>query len=118
MTTIKGPAPRPEPRIRLSGLEWRLCLTTLLSGVYVIAWISFAARAPVTATTATPSKPAPPVTAKVSNRIVWLTDLPPADRPTVSLPPGWVIAGALAPARPELVRRPATANFRIRTRTS
>jgi hypothetical protein len=117
-TTTNGPAPRPEPRIRLSGLEWRLCLTTLLSGTYVIAWIAFAMRAPETATTATPFKAEPPVAAKASSRFVWLTDLPPADRPPVSLPPGWVIAGASTPARPELIRRPATANFRIRTRTS
>jgi hypothetical protein len=118
MTTTSGPVARLQPRIQLSSLEWRLWLTTLLCGAYVIAWLTFAARAPQIATTPTPSEAEPPAKAKASRRFVWLNDLPPADRPTVSLPSGWMIAGASKPARPELARRPAPANFRIRTRTS
>jgi hypothetical protein len=117
MTTTKGPAGRPEPRIRLSSLEWRLYLTTLLSGIYVIAWITFAARAPRTVTDATASNARGTLPASSRSRFVWISDLPVAERPAVSLPPGWAMAASQTP-RPEVVRRPATTKLRIRTRTS
>jgi hypothetical protein len=117
MTTTEGRAARPEPRIRLSSLEWRLYLTALLSGVYAIAWITLAARAPrVTAAAVGDVRGVLP--ARAPARSVWLSDLPAAERPAVALPPGWVIATASGQRRPGDLRRPAARRLRIRTRTS
>jgi hypothetical protein len=84
----------------LSTLEWKLYLTAALSGIYVAAWMAFATRAPENA--------------RVDSS-VWITDLALAEQPAVALPPGWVMAGT---SKPALVRRAATTNRRIRTRTS
>ena len=107
MTTTSPPSARPGPRIRLSTLEWKLYLTAALSGIYAAAWMSFAARAPESARENARVDPT-----------VWITDLAVGDRPAVSLPPGWTIAGATGAREPTLVRRAATTNRRIRTRTS
>lgn len=110
MTTIERPALPHRPRIRLSGLEWKLYLTTLLAGAYCLAWLGFAGRVPRSSTRAS-------VPAGNRDRFVWIDDLPAVDRPMVALPPGWIVAGA-SEVRTVPVRGRADTRTRIRTRTS
>lgn len=112
---IDEPGARRKPRIRWSTLEWKLVLTTIVSTVYATAWIVFAARVPRTET-ATPMASSA-VVQRGSSATVWLSDVPAAKRPTISLPPGWIIAEQSTRPRPVVVHRPAR-DFRIRTRTS
>jgi hypothetical protein len=110
MTTSERTALPHRPRIRLSGLEWKLYLTTLLAGAYCLAWVGFAGRVPRSSTRAS-------VPAGARDRFVWISDLPASDRPTVALPPGWIVAVA-SDVRMVPVRKKADTRTRIRTRTS
>lgn len=122
-TTDAGASSRPVPKMRLSAFEWRLYLSSLLAGAYVFAWIAFAAPPRGTAEADVAEALAPPdlrASAGVSTRrrFVWITDLPVAERPAVSLPPGWTIAERSQTPRSAVVRRAAAARPRIRTRSS
>jgi hypothetical protein len=111
--TIDEPTARRGPSIRWSGREWKLFLTTVVSAVYTAAWVAFAIRSPRSEAIATRT----PQAAARSARTVWLTELPASERPSISLPPGWVLAAPSARPRPAVVRRSA-ADHRIRTRSS
>ncbi|MBY0274577.1 hypothetical protein K2Z84_04480 [Candidatus Binatia bacterium] len=115
-------ASRTVPKIRLSALEWRLYLSSLLAGAYVLAWVAFAARTPRTATESVAEAAAPRgvrMTAAAPNAgFVWIDDVPIAERPAVSLPPGWAIAERPGTPSTDPVRRAADVRPRIRTRSS
>lgn len=121
-TTIDGAgAARTVPKIRLSALEWRLYLSSVLAGAYVLAWVAFAARTPRAANESV-AEAAPlgvRMTAAAPNaQFVWIDDVPIAERPAVSLPPGWAIAERPGTPSTDPVRRPADVRPRIRTRSS
>lgn len=96
----------------LSPLELRAHLTALLAAVYTIAWRAIGGHA------STPAAPPPVISARPSpSRPQWLDEIPPDRRPVVSVPAGWQIGGRTSPA-PALVRAPARAVHRVRTRSS
>jgi hypothetical protein len=123
-TTVDDPrASRATPKIRLSVLEWRLYLSSLLAGAYVLAWVAFAARTPRTANanvaeTVSPRDVRAVTTATSRARFVWIDDLPVAERPVVSLPPGWAIVERPGTPPTDPVRRATGVRPRIRTRSS
>ncbi len=99
----------------LSTRNLRPHLIALLSLAYVAAWWSFhQRRGHIRAERVLPVRPPTPV--------VWYGELPPAERPAVTLPAGWVIAPAAdAPptfADPRPVRAASARTGRIRTRSS
>jgi hypothetical protein len=105
---------RAAPRIRASPLELRLYCVALLAAVYVVAWRSMSAGAPPSVAPVLAVETATPVA-----RVVWLDELPPAQRPVLALPPGWRLAsrGELTVA-PVVARAPASRPVRVRTRSS
>lgn len=122
-TSIDGAgASRATPKIQLSALEWRLYLSSLLAGAYVLAWVALAARTPRTATEGVADAAAPRgvrmTAAAPEARFVWIDDVPIAQRPVVSLPPGWTLAERPGTPSTHLVRRTADVRPRIRTRSS
>src|SRR6516225_9105977 len=107
MTTTESARSLPcdTPRFRLTALEWRLWLTVVLSGVYFFAWASFATRTPPTPS-GTPSDAPMPIRTNVEDRFVWITDLPPSQRPPVSLPAGWSLTIGPETREPALTKHP------------
>lgn len=103
--------------------DLKLYLLSLLAGTYLIAGWAFGARTKASDPSREPMD-APAIEAQAP-RATWYTDLPPSERPALSLPSGWTIAsspstpapsvdqGPLAPRR-VLQVRPG----RIRTRSS
>lgn len=118
MTTERRGEPRPKPRLDLSALEWRLLLTVALAITYVFAWFEFRTALPASALRGTAER-RNQGEATAPGSSVWLTDLPPGERPAVELPAGWTLASPvnreLAPA---VVRVPSTRAARLRTRSS
>jgi hypothetical protein len=118
MTTERRGDPKPKPRLDLSALEWRLLLTAALAATYVLAWFEFRTSLPASAVRGMVERRSQgDLTAPGS--AVWLTDLPPGERPAVELPPGWTLASPVAPEpAPVVVRVPSTHAPRMRTRSS
>ncbi len=107
---------RPEPRLDLSPLEWRLLLTAGLASTYLLAW--FAVQ-PTLQDAAPPPSSRQSAAARDDVQFVWLADIPPSRRPTVQLPAGWTVAGPVArEPTPTLVRATRSRPVRIRTRSS
>ncbi len=91
-----------EPR---SGArEWRLYIVAVVAGVYVLAWSQIVPK---------PQAAAPP-----PSRAVWLDELPSAERPAITPPAGWRVAGRGETIAPMPRRVPAANPPRIRTRSS
>ncbi len=101
-----APVPRRrQPRLNLSGPEWKLYLAaglaltysgTLLGITHQVATAEAVAAADTVAQTITPAASASPAP-------VWIDELPPANRPTPALPEGWVLASpgsSAAPSQP------------------
>ncbi|HTJ42264.1 MAG TPA: hypothetical protein VL463_09240 [Kofleriaceae bacterium] len=114
---------KPGARIGWSSLEWRAYLATALATVYAGVWL---AAAPSAASSPAREPPAEPPANAPSAPTVWLEDLPAAARPSIAIPPGWVLASRTAPAPQSVVApaprvratpRPARP-IRIRTRSS
>jgi hypothetical protein len=121
MTTIEQQArrtARSAARINLSPLEWRLTLTAALATVYLAAWLAFGSILPARVVAPAGERRGARVSLAPAST-VWLDDLPPGQRPAVTLPPGWRLAssGDAAPA-PRVVRVPAGRAPRVRTRSS
>ncbi len=105
-----------------SPLEARLWLTAALAGGYVLAWLALSpgSAPPSGSTTPEPSVGAPPP------QVVWLTELPPAERPVVVLPAGWTLDTGRLPAAStafaaqglRAVPVPSQHRARVRTRSS
>lgn len=101
----------------------RAYLIAWLATAYVAAWWWLGAPTSSLASKPSPTPSEPPLSIEPSpkpgRRVVWLSDLPPAARPTVVLPQGFHLVGrgapsaASAPIRPARVRR-----GRVRTRSS
>ena len=110
---------RVAPRLALSPLELRLYAVAVLAAVYLVALRAIAGSGspnPVTpAAAAAQAASGAPTT-------VWLDDLPPAQRPSLVLPPGWRLASrgepAVATTTPRVVRVPTPRAMRVRTRSS
>ncbi|MBK9035390.1 MAG: hypothetical protein IPL61_29735 [Myxococcales bacterium] len=119
---MTDPAPRPRRGARwdVDGRSLRLWVVAGLATTYLIAWWSFAPAPAATSTSF--DAPAETPTAR-GPTTVWWSELPPGDRPVVTLPPGWEIATAAPPrlqpvsAAPTPRARP-TRRVRIRTRSS
>lgn len=121
--------PRASPRIRITPLELRLYIVTLLAAVYVVAWRAIAGGAEPSAPSATPVAGQVPAAAPTPARpaATWLEDLPPAQRPPLVAPAGWrvvsrdTVATTAPPATvrpaPRVVRAPGRP-LRVRTRSS
>ena len=108
---------RPEPRLDLSPLEWRLLLTAGLASTYLLAW--FAVQPSLQDAATPPPSSRQSAAARDDVPYVWLADIPPSRRPTVRLPVGWAVAGPVArEPTPHLVRTPRSLPVRIRTRSS
>ena len=117
-TEAPTPAPRPArrrgPRWDLDPRALRLWTATGLAVTYLVAWWCFAPAPQLSA------EPEPPPAARAP--VVWWHELPPGERPVVTLPPGWTVAPPTAAptvtptAAPG--RRPPTRRVRIRTRSS
>ena len=107
---------RTPPRLPLTTLEWRLYVVVVLAGIYLIAWRAIADTTPGPPT-ASPARSAP---SDLTTRGVWLDDLPVAQRPVLTLPPGWELAarGEAVVAVPTPRRAPASRPLRVRTRSS
>ena len=110
---------RAAPRLALSPLELRLYAVAVLAAVYLVAWRAIAGDGS--------SNPVAPAAAEAqaasgAPTTVWLDDLPPAQRPSLALPPGWRLASrgepAVATTVPRVVRVPTTRALRVRTRSS
>lgn len=114
MTTERR-QPKRGSRLGLNPLELRLYIVALLGAVYAISWRAIGGQV---SATESPSATAP----REPQRMVWVDDLPPDVRPTISLPPGWQRASkphpsvAVQPAR--VVRVPDRRAPRVRTRSS
>ena len=113
------PPPARPPVLMLSGLEWRLLLTSVLASTYLVVWLALSRSLPPEA-----QATAPPI-ARQGTRVergqgpVWLSDLLLSRRPVVTLPAGWTHAAPpTRAARPRMVRAPATRPVRVRTRSS
>jgi len=111
---------RAAPRLALSPLELRLHAVAVLAAVYLVAWRAIAAGD--SSNTLTPAAAAAAQAASGAPATVWLDDLPPAQRPSLALPPGWRLASRGAPAvaatMPRVVRVPTPRALRVRTRSS
>lgn len=117
MKTTDPPWPSSKP----VGMNLRLYLLAFLAGAYVLAWAFFSARGPAHA----PSVGHDLDFDEPPRAATWLSDLPPALRPTVQVPPGWHLVEVAAASRsgasqdapvPQRVR--GTRKGRIRTRSS
>lgn len=104
--------------LRMTPLELRSYLATLLAAVYTIAWRAIGGQAP-----AAPPPLATPPPASEPQRFVWIDRLPPDLQPAVALPPGWQRAPEPRASAPST--QPATAAHapsrgvpRVRTRSS
>lgn len=105
-----------------SPLEARLWLTAALAGGYVLAWLALSpgSAPPPESTTPEPSVGAAPP------QVVWLTELPLAQRPVVVLPAGWTLDTGRLPAAStafasqglRAVPVPTQRRARVRTRSS
>jgi hypothetical protein len=129
MTTTDERSPRRGPRWNVDGRALRLWTITGLASSYLVAWWCFAPAPPTAPPDAAPAPPPPtarvvsPASSGPIPPAVWLTDLPPGERPLVTPPPGWVVSATkpgdgprLAPA--PTARRPPARRVRIRTRSS
>ena len=110
---------RAAPRLALSPLELRLYAVAVLAAVYLVAWRAIAGDGS--------SNPAIPAAAAVKASsgappTVWLDDLPPMQRPPLTLPTGWRLASrgehSVATTMPRVVRVPTPRALRVRTRSS
>ena len=110
---------RAAPRLPVSPLELRLYAVVVLAAVYLVAWRAIAGGGSsnlvsLANAAAQAASGAPPT--------VWLDDLPPAQRPSPALPPGWRLASrgepAVATTTPRVVRVPTPRALRVRTRSS
>jgi hypothetical protein len=136
MTTEPRPR-RPAPRLDLSGREWKLYLLGGLGLAYAASLSAIASQARPAAgpPLQPPAASVGGLTAGSGRSVVWLDQLPVADRPPVALPPGWVLAtpsgqavggSAVLPAPPALPGTPSASAQaqtvqrapRILTRTS
>ncbi|HET9992564.1 MAG TPA: hypothetical protein VFQ65_28720 [Kofleriaceae bacterium] len=110
---------RVAPRSSLGPLEGRLYIVALLAGGYLFAW---------RAIDATTSMSTPTVTAPIDkvavpqSPFVWFDDLPRAQRPVLSIPPGWQLTSRGGPGltvpSSHVTRIPASRPLRVRTRSS
>ena len=116
MTTEHRPSNRGS-RLDVSPLELRLYIVALLGAIYTITWRAIGGQVPTTE-----SPLVPPLAPREPQRSVWIDNLPPDVRPTITLPPGWQRASeprpsvAVQPAR--VVRVPGRHAPRVRTRSS
>lgn len=128
MTTTEPPPARRGPRWDVDGRTLRLWTISGLATTYLIAWWGLAPEpgpAPVAAPDAAPSTSMPAPTPTSTGAIppaVWWHDVPAAQRPTVAVPPGWVVTATHPGDGPVLAaapspRRPAR-RVRVRTRSS
>jgi hypothetical protein len=92
MTTDPRPR-RPAPRLALSAREWKLYLAGGLGLAYALSLNAVATQAHAD------TPPVGPASVSLSgnaagsaNSVAWLDELPVADRPPITLPPGWVLA--------------------------
>jgi hypothetical protein len=108
--------PKRESRLHVSSLELRLYVAALLAAVYTITWRAIGGHAPAleSSIATAPTTSEPP-------RVVWIDRLPPAVRPTITLPAGWERASeppASAAPPTRIVRAPDRRVPRVRTRSS
>jgi hypothetical protein len=92
--TSSGPAPRRAPLLNLTGLEWKLTLTAVLSAIYALSFIAVS-RPPAPTEAVTAAAPATTVTLASNTQPALVTS---------------------APARPAAA--PVAAQPRVRTRSS
>jgi len=114
---------------------WKLGIVAALASCYLLTWraITGSMTAPPVAgpTAETVEADVPtPVTGESPGApaTVWIDQLPPAQRPAVTIPPGWQLAArtrptpastiAVPPSAPRLVQAPPRRRVRIRTRSS
>jgi hypothetical protein len=103
---------------RSTAAVWKLSIVSLLASGYFLAWRAITGSvAPAPLAAGAPVAPPAPAPATV-----WIDQLPPDQRPVVTLPPGWRIAPRQRPAavpgsRP-IARAPARRPARVRTRSS
>ncbi|MCE9575896.1 MAG: hypothetical protein K8W52_22285 [Deltaproteobacteria bacterium] len=123
-TTDRPSEPRrakQAPRIGLSAQEWRLYLLSGLAAVYTAAWLALAAGVDPAPVASAPGD-APAVAPGPAT--VWIDQLPPAARPVVVLPPGWMLASpsttvtTVRAAIPATRATPTPRRVRVRTRSS
>jgi hypothetical protein len=105
---------RAAPRLNLTGREWKLYLVGGLGIAYAASLSAIATQAhPDAGHSVEPQAPSIADLAANSGSptVVWIEELPVADRPNVPLPPGWVLAvpssqAAAAPAAGTVTSNP------------
>lgn len=98
----------PTTEAKASGASnLELYLIAALALAYVLAWWSFGARVPGPPLSARRSLPGSPAGPTPGRTVLWLQEIPVAERPSFVLPDGWRLADRRA-TPPRQIRRPAS----------
>jgi hypothetical protein len=96
--TIDPRQRRAAPRLNLTGRQWKLYLMGGLGIAYAASLTAIATQPHPDAGQSVKPQAAPvaglAAAGSGSPAVVWIDQLPVADRPNVVLPPGWVVATA------------------------
>jgi hypothetical protein len=113
------PHERRAPLLDLTGVEWKLALTTVLAGAYALLWLGLQPLATEAGEDAVATASAEPPTAR-TGAARWLQELPPSAREALVPPPGYRFAtvepGSTTASSPPTAR--PTRSKRVRTRSS